>query len=301
MSSSPTLADSKRPTKSTTVREEEGPRAPAWMRGGVRVLAAVSSELAATAVTPLFFRSQRGMRFRDKERALFERAARLLVPFGDERIAAWSFGRGPRTVVLTHGWNGRASQMAPFVEPLLEAGFRVVTFDHLGHGESTGTGTSYPQMAEALSAVVHAAGGAEAVVAHSLGGAAVVLAMSEGLALERAVLIAPPESPLPWVAAFGRALGLDAGTLSRARAQIERRVGRRMEELRTPDLAAGLRAEALIVHDAEDPDVPLSAGRALHEAWAGSQMQITTGLGHHRVLREPEVLARVLGFLSPTA
>lgn len=294
-------ARSDTPDKSTTVRVRRDPRAPAWIRGGVKVLAAVSSDLAASAVTPLFFRSQRGMRFRDKERALFDRAARLLVPFEGERIAAWSFGQGPRTVVLVHGWNGRASQMAPFIEPLLASGFRVVAFDHLGHGESTGTGTSYPQMAEALRAVVEAAGGAEAVVAHSLGAAASVLALADGLSIARAVLIAPPESPLPWLALFGRALGLDSETLGHARRRIERRAGKRLDELHTPRLVADLSTEALIVHDAGDAEVPLEAGTALHRAWHGSRLEVTEGLGHNRILAAASTLASTVEFLAPTA
>ena len=45
------------------------------------------------------------------------------------------WGDGP-VVYLVHGWGGRGSQLASFVEPLLVAGFRVVMFDAPAHGDS---------------------------------------------------------------------------------------------------------------------------------------------------------------------
>ena len=45
------------------------------------------------------------------------------------------WGAGP-VVYLVHGWGGRGSQLASFVEPLLAGGFRVVMFDAPAHGDS---------------------------------------------------------------------------------------------------------------------------------------------------------------------
>lgn len=285
--------------KSTIVRKQ--PKAPAWVRGGVRVLAALSPEIAAEAVAPLFFRTRRGLGVRDEDRACFARGARFEVRLGRERLAAWSFGLGPHTVVLGHGWNGHAKQLAPFVDPLVSAGHRVVAFDHVGHGESTGDGTSFPEMADALVAVTEAAGGADAAVTHSLGGAAAILAMRDGLALSRVALIAPPASPIPWLRRFGHALDLDSRTLSATRLSIERRAGRTLEELHVPTLASGLDAQALIFHDRDDREVPISAGEAIHYAWPGSRLVVTAGLGHGRILRSPGVVESVRRFVSGRA
>src|SRR5918999_654246 len=50
------------------------------------------------------------------------------VTSGRYTLAAWTWGDGP-LVLLAHGWNGDAAQLAGFVPPLLEAGFGVVAFD----------------------------------------------------------------------------------------------------------------------------------------------------------------------------
>ncbi len=45
-------------------------------------------------------------------------------------------GAGPETVVLVHGWKGSHRKWDPAVYRLVEAGFRVIAYDHRGMGES---------------------------------------------------------------------------------------------------------------------------------------------------------------------
>jgi pimeloyl-ACP methyl ester carboxylesterase len=267
---------------------------PSWLRGGLGVLQSVSPDTAGRAAAALFFRTRRAPIRSGAETLL--RGARFSVAFEGERLAAWSWGRGP-TVALVHGWNGRAAQLADLVEPLTSSGLRVVAFDHVGHGESTGDETTLPQMARALRAVVEASGGARALVAHSLGAGAAVLALHDGLDVDRAVLIAPPTSPEPWVDRMGRLLGLDERTLGATRRHIEARAGRSIDELHVPTLAKSLRTRGLIVHDRDDREVDIAAGEALSYAWPRSRLLVTAGLGHYRILRSPGVIESARRFV----
>lgn len=52
------------------------------------------------------------------------------------RLAYTEFGSGPRVVVLTHGIMFSRRMHAPLARKLAGAGYRVVTLDLLGHGES---------------------------------------------------------------------------------------------------------------------------------------------------------------------
>lgn len=278
--------------KSTNVRVDI---ARTLTRRGVGALQSVSPEAAARAAAALFFRTQRGPAKPDA-RAVLADASPFTVPFGTEALAAWSWGSGP-TVLLVHGWNGRATQLGAFVSPLVASGFRVVAFDHVGHGASSGASTSLVEMAEALARVARAAGGVHGVVAHSLGAGASVLAAHDGFRVERFVLIAPPLTPEPWFRRFGLVLGLDERTLGLARVEIERRVGRRFEELHVPTLARGLTQRVLIVHDRDDREIPIDAGEALSYAWQGSRLLVTAGLGHNRILRSPGVVESARRFL----
>ena len=48
---------------------------------------------------------------------------------------------------------------------------------------------------------------------------------------------------------------------------------------------------ALIVHDADDPDVPYGHGAEIAAAWPAAELVTTSGLGHRGILRDPEVIA----------
>ena len=302
------MASSISTNKSTTVRSgsrapappdrrkrARGPVVPAWLRGGVGALQSLSPSLAARAATRLFFRTTR-LRERPRDAEVMATGTPFVVPFEGERLSAWSWGSGP-TVLLAHGWNGRASQLAPFVEPLVSSGLRVVAFDHVGHGASSGSETTIVQMARAIRAVAEASG-ATGIIAHSLGAASATVALSDGLRVDRVVLVAPPITPEPWFEGFARLIGLDAPTAAATRARIEATAGRPMSALYAPDLAKDLRVPALIVHDRDDREVPVAAGETLHRAWPGSRLLLTSGHGHRRILSVSGVHEAVRRFYS---
>lgn len=284
------------PNKRTNVRSylETLALQKAWP---LRALLRVSPALAGRAAARSFFTTWRPP-VRDRDAALLVHADRSTVPFDDLRLPAWSFGDGP-TVLLSHGWNGRAAQLAPLAAALATAGFRAVAFDHPAHGEAPGKRTSAPEMSRALAAVDAALGGADAVVAHSLGTVATTLAMSRDLAPRRVVYLAPPVEPRLWATSFARHLGLGPEIDAPMQRAIEAWAGVALADLDPRPLAAGIEAPLLIVHDRDDREVPHAAGEALAAAWRGARLLTTTGLGHHRVLRDPEVGEEILRFLAP--
>src|SRR5215207_1930325 len=95
------------------------------------------------------------------------------VRVNGRRVHGQSWGDG-RAVYLVHGWGGWGGQLVALVRPLVEAGYRVVTFDALSHGESDAGAlgprrSTLVEMKDALNAVVELHGPPAAVVAHSLG------------------------------------------------------------------------------------------------------------------------------------
>ena len=81
------------------------------------------------------------------------------------------------------------------------------------------------------------------------------------------------------------------------RRSIEGRLGIAMADLRGRLIAPKMRAPLLIVHDEDDVDVPWQDGERYAQAWPDSRLMTTRGLGHRRILREPEVLEAVATFL----
>jgi|tagenome__1003787_1003787.scaffolds.fasta_scaffold20958746_2 pimeloyl-ACP methyl ester carboxylesterase len=226
-----------------------------------------------------------------------------LVPVGGRQVLSRAWGTGP-VVYLVHGWGGHSVQLRAFLEPLLAAGRRVVTFDALGHGDSE-TGalgprrTTIPEMAAALEAVVAAHGPAHAIVAHSLGANSTFFALRRGMWAGRLVFLAPMTQPLPYTALFGAALGFDHRVRSRMVDRVARRTGLPWSAFDIPSQVADVAAPPLLtVHDPNDRETRYADSVALAKAWPGAQLATVHGLGHWRVLRDPAVVSRAVGFVT---
>jgi pimeloyl-ACP methyl ester carboxylesterase len=203
-----------------------------------------------------------------------------------------------------HGWAGRGEQLGAFVAPLVARGHRVVSFDAPSHGDSAPgafgpRSTTIPEFADALCAVVAAHGPARAIVAHSMGGTAAATALCDGLRADRLVMLAPMASPAAYARQFAGILGFGERTLRRLIARVERRVGAPMRHFDVPELGRAIAMPpTLIVHDRDDASTPVSDGAAIAAAWTGARLRVTSGLGHRRVLRDPDVVAEVCQFVA---
>lgn len=225
----------------------------------------------------------------------------VATPYG--RLAAWRFGRSDRpAIVLSHGWGGRGAQLRSFAAPLLESGFQVVLFDHVGHGESEAGSSTLVHLVAGLDAVVRAleskGGRVAGFVGHSLGAAAVGAWLAQTRRDARAVLVAPPTSVERYSGYFARRLGIPERVRRAMQERFEARLGRRWSEFELPHAVDGVRAAALVIHDAGDREVPQSSGLALARAWPGARFTRTQGLGHNRILRDGDVVNDAADFIA---
>lgn len=319
-----------RAEKSTTVRLDRRRAARrrkaaarlALVRARFAVLQTVSPRRAARLALDLWCTPPDGAGRRRDDRAVAgalstvttSSGARVVVEMWDPHASAddahdGTVGRrtGTGVVYLAHGWGGRRGQLGAFVEPLRTAGHRVVAFDAPSHGDS-GPGrlgprrSTMPELADALAAVVREHGEATAVVAHSLGTATTVLAVRDGLPTGRLVLVAAIADVLGQLDGFADLLGLSRPTRELLQSRLSDLAGRPLPEL---DVRETLRTHpvppALVVHDRADKEVPYPVGAALAAAWPEGELLTTDGLGHHRLLRDPEVVRAVVDYVTPPA
>jgi pimeloyl-ACP methyl ester carboxylesterase len=213
-------------------------------------------------------------------------------------VRAYAWGQGP-LVVLVHGWGGGAGQMAyGFVPALVERGFKVVAFDGPAHGASPGRRASIPEFGRALLAVAREYGPVRAVVGHSMGAAAIAFALSEGFAPEHVALIGPAADPGRWTAHFASRLRLTPEVMRRVRIRAERRLAFRWEDLPMARLLARCALPVLVVHDRDDREIPWREAASVAEAAPRGTLVTTRGLGHRRILHDPEVAAVVADFAA---
>jgi pimeloyl-ACP methyl ester carboxylesterase len=271
------------------------------LRSIFRALTAISPAAAAALAMAIFRKAPRH-RDSDLERTALGRAERLRLSVEGRPLAAWRWGKGP-AFLLVHGWGSRGSRLASFVGPLTGAGYSVVAFDAPGHGASAGRLSSLPQFIAAIETVAREVGPLAGMVAHSMGGAATTLAMSRGVRARRLVFLAPASDPAGYSERFADVLDLTPDVLARMKRSIERRFGQSWDDFDVLRAAAKMTAPLLVFHDREDRDVAWTDGQAIAAAWPGAELVSTSGLGHRRIVHDPNVVARAVTFLasSPAA
>ena len=236
------------------------------------------------------------------------------VPDGDRRrvdlpgptrasIVTETWGEGP-AVYLLHGFRGHRKSWRRFVGPLTQAGFRAVALDVPGHGDSHPGGDgprrcSLPEAVTALRAAAEHHGPAHAVVAHSMGALGAAVACLDGLPAARLVLIAPVPDHRAALQVFAKAAGLGERIQARMPRALERLLQTPLSQFDAVNRSAeeDTLPPALVIHDRGDRRVPFGLGARLATAWPCARLHRTHGLGHHRILRDEEVIAASVDFL----
>lgn len=227
-------------------------------------------------------------------------------PGGTIRTFAFaSTGTPPRgTVLLLHGWTGRAIFMTAFVAPLTGAGFDVIACDLPGHGDASGRRLHIPLAVAALQALHAQTGPWHGIVGHSFGGAiapALIGGMVEGqpaIPVNRLVLIAAPHSMPQIFRGFGKAVGLGDRSQHWFDANVKRLAGRELASFESVDILRRTGTPTLVLHAPNDKEVSFASAEALAGAGDHVRLKPLPGLGHRRILYAPATLTATVDFMS---
>lgn len=283
-------------------------QSPAALRAtwaATRLASTFSTRLAGLAAARLWFTPWPvpvSDRARAKQRSWLEDATPLtFTSRSGHRLSGFSVGEGP-AVLLVHGWGEWVANLGAFVGPLRDAGYRVVGVDLPAHGGSSGTQTDGLLNAAAVRDLAEEVGGVCGVIAHSMGAHATTLALHDGLETERVILLAPAVRFEHGIDAFKDIFGLSDRAVRGLVATIESRYGAALwRDFAGDALARSVRTPALIIHDRDDDQISLADAQMLAEAWDGAILEMTKGLGHGRIIRDPGVIARAIAFLEGAA
>lgn len=273
--------------------------------GTVRGVQTVSASAAASLALRLFMRVGGRMPLRDEDEPTMSTARRWTIPLpgvdgrGAEAIA-YEWGRGPETVVLVHGWQGRASQFAPMVRELRAEGLRVVALEMPAHGDAPGDETYLPDFTGAIAAVQQRYGRLHGLVGHSFGGMAVLTALADGVDVERVMTVAAPAEAASVFGAFRDRLGIVARTAEITSARFADRYfdGADPFAWASPLRRPLPRTHLVVAHDRGDRQVPFSEAERLGAAHPHAALLALDGTGHSRILRSDGVLDAALALFT---
>ena len=235
----------------------------------------------------------------DKEKVLERQADKFDLYVGRKRIQCYSWGEGP-TVLVVHGWAGRATQFRKIISALVNDGFRVIGFDGPAHGHSEGRSTNIMEFAAVLTKLYETIGKPVAIIAHSFGGGAVLYAAMKGLEVEKLINVASPSIGDEIIATYLKTIKGSPATATSFKAYIEKTTGKPFEHFTALHFITRLprKVELLLIHDEDDPEVPLNHALEMIIKYPAATLYRTQGLGHTRILRGEAVISKCLSFIK---
>lgn len=263
-----------------------------------RLLDTVAPSIAANQAYRRFITPQ-PRRPSTRDQAIMDAAKVLHSTYTQGTLVGYTWGQGP-TILLVHGWEGSARNFTSLVTPLVSAGFRVIAFDAPAHGGSDGTTITTVEYATVLSALITEFGPLYGVVAHSIGAAAMVFMMGtmKHRRMERLVLVGTPNEMRDVMARFADALNLTGRTLNHLHRLTHQRVGIPVSALSVKAMIPYITTPGLVIHDRQDPVIPFSDAETIAAHWPDSKLLATDGLGHYKILHDPEIIKQIVGFVA---
>jgi len=240
-----------------------------------------------------------------REAALLDVAGKRRVPFKESAYQAslssyytiYSWGKGP-LILLVHGWGGSGAQMAGLAQPLAQAGYQVLAFDALAHGDSSGKRTDLMEMSEVIKDLDAKCNGFHGIIAHSMGAIATAVAIDDGVRTTRLVTCAAAASMDYYIKQFTQQIRASNRTVGRIVFNMNNRFKRNINELSLIHLAPKLGVPTLIVHDEHDEHVDHREAIALSKCWPGSRLLLTKHLGHHSILHDVNTGKKIVDFVA---
>jgi len=203
-----------------------------------------------------------------------------------------------KQILLVHGWESRATQMYGLVKGLVKQGYTIFAVDMPGHGHSSGDTSNAYLFSQTVKLAQQELGHFHAIIGHSMGAGAAAIAVGKGVTTEKLVLISGPSSIENVLRRFSGFVGLNKNTTNKFIDFIGQYVGVPAVDLDATKLLQACDIPALLIHDEHDLEVPVSESTRLAPVFNQSELFVTQGLGHRKILKSDEVFAKISRFVN---
>ncbi|HMG15396.1 MAG TPA: alpha/beta hydrolase, partial [Saprospiraceae bacterium] len=120
-----------------------------------------------------------------------------------------------------------------------------------------------------------------------------------GFHINKAIMLAQPATTRLALEGMYRLLDLNNSIKPGIENVIKEVSGYTVDNLSVANLSRQFKdTKGLLFHDENDNLVPLSVAKEVVENWKSSQLYITKGLGHYRLIKSKEVIDKIVEWLT---
>ena len=264
-----------------------------------KVLTSISPWLASRFAAKLFLTPFRyKLPEREKEMDANTIQNKEFVNSMNREIVTYHYGDGQKRVLLVHGWSGRGTQLAKIANALKDKGYMCVSFDAPAHGKAEGKMSMMPFFIEAVQYLDEKYGPCEAVVGHSLGGMASLRAIRNGMTTKKLVIIGTANNVTEITRHFAENMKMNEKVARKMKKYLDGKFNQDMDILSGAESAQHVKISTLVIHDENDVDVKVNSAYEIDAALVDSELMITQGLGHRRILGNEQVINKISTFIA---
>ncbi len=257
---------------------------------------ATASFMAKLFVTPLKHKTP------EREEMMRESAKKemVMIPALGYEVMVYTYGYSKHKVLMAHGWSGRGTQMYAIADKLLENGMMIISFDGPAHGLSKGKTTTPVEFVKTIHFLGETYGPFEAAVGHSFGSISLLKSVSEGLKINKLVVIGTEFKIINILDNLVKALGLKKKMAAHLKKRLDSQFKGDIEVFGAGQSAKDVNIPTLVIHDTQDNDVNVSSAYKLRQNLEHGELLVTNGLGHRTILRDENISRRIVEFIKRT-
>ena len=222
----------------------------------------------------------------------------IVVTEIQKEIVVYEYGKSNKKILLVHGWSGRGTQLVKIADELLKLGYMTISFDAPAHGKSKGNSSIMIEFIASILEIEKQYGPFEFAVGHSLGGMSVLNAIKQNLQVKKAVIIGSGDIIQDIIDDFICKLQLKPEYGIKLRNHFEAKFGGKMDDYSAYKAAEKTEVPVFVIHDKDDDDVSVKAAYNIQKHLKQSEIMITEGLGHRKILGDENVIQKVKEFIS---
>lgn len=224
----------------------------------------------------------------------------ITIPAIDRKVNVYEYGLSDtgKKVLLVHGWSGRGTQLCKIADELIKLEYATVSFDAPAHGKSPGNSTIMVDFIASIIEIDKQFGPFEIAIGHSLGGMSVMNAIKDGLKVDKAIIIGSGDIVEDITDDFVAKLGLKPIISRLLYERFEKKYGGKMNDYSAYKAAETTLIPTLVIHDKNDPEVPVKAGINIHSHLKNGELMLTEKLGHRKILADQQVIEKIINFIK---